>query len=81
MGHPHLSVGKSFLFIHKHTVNYGVVMVSRNLERANENDGFKMTALECAIKIKIKIALTRLLNRQTVELNVDFNCSRSMELQ
>ena len=22
-------------------------MVSRNLERANENDGFKMTALEC----------------------------------
>ena len=25
---------------------YGVVIVSRNLERANENDGFKMTALE-----------------------------------
>ena len=29
------------------TVIYGVVIVSRNLERANENDGFKMTALEC----------------------------------
>ena len=28
------------------TVNYGVVIVSRNLERTNENDGFKMTALE-----------------------------------
>ena len=24
-------------------------MVSRNLERANENDGFKMTALECQL--------------------------------
>ena len=31
----------------KRTVNYGVVMVSRNLEKANENNGFKMTALEC----------------------------------
>ena len=28
-------------------------MVSRNLERANENDGFKMTALECAIHVKL----------------------------
>ena len=27
------------------TVIYGVVIVSRNLERTNENDGFKMTAL------------------------------------
>ena len=25
-------------------------MVSRNLERANENDGFKMTALETSIE-------------------------------
>ena len=31
------------------TVIYGVVIVSRNLERANENDGFKMTALETVI--------------------------------
>ena len=28
---------------------HGVVIVSRNLERANENDGFKMTALELYI--------------------------------
>ena len=28
---------------------YGVVIVSRNLERANENYGFKMTALESLI--------------------------------
>ena len=46
MGHPRLSIGESILFIH----NYGVVMVSRNIERANENDGFKMTALENALK-------------------------------
>ena len=37
-------------------VIYGVVIVSRNLERANENDGFKMTALEKEInKGKIKL--------------------------
>ena len=28
------------------TVIYGVVIVVRNLERTNQNDGFKMTALE-----------------------------------
>ena len=28
-------------------------MVSRNLERANENDGFKMTALETLINYRI----------------------------
>ena len=39
-------MGESILFIHACADNYGVVMVSRNLERANENDGFKMTALE-----------------------------------
>ena len=52
MGHPCLSVGESILFIHacaQRTVNYSVVMVSRNLERANENDRFKMTALEIVI--------------------------------
>ena len=27
-----------------------MVIVSRNLERANENDGFKMTALEGQVK-------------------------------
>ena len=32
-----------------HCQLYGVVMVSRNLERANENDGFKVTALEWGI--------------------------------
>ena len=31
------------------TVIYGVVIVSRNLERTNENDGFKMTALEMVL--------------------------------
>ena len=48
MGHPHLSVGESILLIHAcayRTVIYGVVIIRRNLERANENDGFKMTAL------------------------------------
>ena len=50
MGHPRLSVGESILFIHA-CVNY-VVVVSRNLERANENDGFKMTALESCIKLR-----------------------------
>ena len=28
---------------------YGMVIVSRNLERTNENDGFKMTALEITL--------------------------------
>ena len=47
MGHPRLSVGESILFIHaQRTVNYGVVIVIRNLERTNENYGFKITALE-----------------------------------
>ena len=32
-------------------------MVSRNLERANENDGFKMTALEVKI-VKPKLFIT-----------------------
>ena len=32
-------------------------MVSRNLERANENDGFKMTALEIEIFDKWLISL------------------------
>ena len=49
MDHPHLSVGESILLIHacayRHVI-YGVVIVSRNLARVNENDGFKMTALE-----------------------------------
>ena len=27
-------------------------MVSRNLERANENDGFKMTALEYSVNVR-----------------------------
>ena len=35
-------------YTRKRTVTYGVVIVSRNLEieRTNQNDGFKMTALE-----------------------------------
>ena len=53
MRHPRLSMGESMLLIHaKRTVIYGVVIVSRNLEhveRTNENDGFKMTALECQL--------------------------------
>ena len=37
--------------IHAHrTVIYGVVIVNRNLERTNQNDGFKMTALESTVK-------------------------------
>ena len=47
-----------------HCQLYGVVMViiitcvcfSRNLERANENDGFKMTALEMSMIHKVQIA-------------------------
>ena len=52
MGHTRLLVGEPMLLIHathnalQHTVNYGVVIVSRNLERTDENVGFKMTALE-----------------------------------
>ena len=42
MGHPR-SVGESILLIQ-------LVIVSRNLDRANENDGFKMTALEYVLK-------------------------------
>ena len=50
MRHPSLSMGESMLLIHaQRTVIYGVVIVSRNLERTNENDGFKMTALEFVI--------------------------------
>ena len=37
------------------TVIYGVVIVSRNLERTNQNDGFKMTALETVEKIQVWI--------------------------
>ena len=50
-------MGESILLIHivvcaYRTVIYGVVIVSRKLERANENDGFQMTAFKygsCAI--------------------------------
>ena len=53
MGNPRLLVGEPILLIHaqrttailQRTVIYGVAIVSRNLERTNENDGFKMTAL------------------------------------
>ena len=45
MGHPRLSVGEYTAYTRARTVIYGVVIVGRNLERANENDGFKMTAL------------------------------------
>ena len=52
MGHPCLSVGESILLIHaQRTVIYDVVIVSKNLERTNENDGFKMTALENSINV------------------------------
>ena len=47
IGHPRLSMGESILPLHAcayRTVIYGVVIVDRNLERANENDGCKMTA-------------------------------------
>ena len=51
MGHPRLLVGEPILLIHaqrtiQRTVIYGLVIVSRNLERTNENEEFKMTALE-----------------------------------
>ena len=52
MGHPvYQWTNPSCLYTHAHNAlfNYGVVMVSRILERANENDGFKMTALELFI--------------------------------
>ena len=55
MRHPRLSVGESILVIHacaKRTVMYGVGIVSRNLERANENDRFKMTALKTSFKMQ-----------------------------
>ena len=38
---------KSRLIHAQRPVIYGVVIVSRNLERTNQNDRFKMTALEC----------------------------------
>ena len=37
MGHPRVSVGESILL--------------RNRERTKENDGFKMTALECSLSL------------------------------
>ena len=46
-------MGESIQLIHgcaQRTVIYGVVIVSSNLERANENDGFKMTALEIPLE-------------------------------
>ena len=53
MRNPHLSVGKSILLIHArmrithcHVRRGNCQIVSRNLGTANENDGFKMTALE-----------------------------------
>ena len=49
-----LSVGESILLIHAQRICplyvYGVVIVSRNLERTNENDGFKITALEYFVR-------------------------------
>ena len=57
-------MGESILLIHAcayQTVIYGVVIVSRNLERANENDGFKMTALET------RMITTLLSNKDTLE--------------
>ena len=51
MGHPRLLVG----IIHvQRTVIYAVVSVSRNFERTNENDGFKMTALEDGMKRMVR---------------------------
>ena len=38
-------------------------MVSRNLERANENDGFKMTALEFVLNRNISIFAILVLTR------------------
>ena len=56
-----LSVGESILLIHACAYIalfiYGVVIVSRNLERANQNDEFKMTALEISA---MSIFITRL---------------------
>ena len=47
-------MGKSILLIHaQRTVIYGVVIVDRNLERTNENDGFKMTALEVSLRVAV----------------------------
>ena len=54
MRHPRLLIGRIHAaYIHaQRTVIYGVVVFSRNLERTNENDRFKMTALECKIIFK-----------------------------
>ena len=50
INHPRLSVGESILLIHaQRTVIYDVVIVNRNFERTNENNGFERTALECSI--------------------------------
>ena len=53
MGFPCLLVGEPILLIHalshnaqQRSVIYDVVIVRRNLVRINENEGFKMTALE-----------------------------------
>ena len=48
MGLHRLSVGESVLRnTHKALSSiFGVVIVSRNLEKTNENDGFKMRALK-----------------------------------
>ena len=47
MGHPRSSDGESIvLIIHaQRNVIYGVVIVSRYLERTNKNDRFEMTVL------------------------------------
>ena len=48
---------------------YGVVIVSRNLERANENDGFKMTALESLIIVVRVFKAVRILFHDHVTFN------------
>ena len=51
MSRPPLSVGKSKLLIHaQRTVIYGVLIVSRNLERTNESEGFEITTLETGMQ-------------------------------
>ena len=56
MGHPRLLVGEPILHVHaQHTTAHchlRRVIVSRHLERTNENDGFKMTALESVLYIE-----------------------------
>ena len=56
MGHPRLLVGEPILFIHaQRTVIYSVVIVSRILERTDENDGFKMAALQYRLNYSILV--------------------------